>query len=746
MSGTEMVDRWSSRARKSLKSHASAFALLLIFLVLSATACSSGGGSRITPILTPPAAPTGIMAAAGDAQVILSWAASSGAASYSIYRSSVSGDEGSTAYQIGNSGTSFTDASLINGVPYFYTIAAVNSTGSSAQSNEVSATPTAGLISNVSTDAARYAPGSTVTINVSLTNTIGTATDGEVTIDVTQLGSLQTTLSGQAFSLANQATDTLSFTWTAPATDFQGYSIEVNATDASGAILDSANSAIDVSSTWTKYPRYGFVAAYTDQPADVSTAEIAQLNRFHINGIQFYDWQQKHHVPLAGSIAAPASSWIQINDQTNFRQTVIDYISAAHSYGMSAMNYNLIYGAWANYATDGSGVNPQWGLYQNSNGTDQVNINFTSLDWATPYIFIFDPGNANWQNYIYGQEANVFVAYPFDGWQADQLGNPGTVYTASGMLATPNLPAEYASFLTGARAELQKTIVFNAVSGYGLPQVLSSEDFAYVECWPSAQGGSQNTYNDLKAVVDSINSSNPGQGVVLAAYMDYDYAQSLGISGQTSRFNTPGILLANAAILAGGASHLELGDGVGGNPGLDMLDNEYFPNENLTPPSSLLNTLETYYDFDVEYENLLRGGLSNNSNAVSLSGIASGSSASPNTVWAFAKDNGSGLHMLNLINLIGETDIDWRDDSATYPVPSPQANVLVKYYYGGSVNGVFWASPDTNNGRMTSLPFTTGQDGGGGYVSFTLPLLDYWDMVYIATNLTSPIDAERALN
>jgi dextranase len=138
--------------------------------------------------------------------------------------------------------------------------------------------------------------------------------------------------------------------------------------------------------------------------------------------------------------------------------------------------------------------------------------------------------------------------------------------------------------------------------------------------------------------------------------------------------------------------------------------------------------------------------LSNNSNAVSLSGIASGSSASPNTVWAFAKDNGSGLHMLNLINLIGETDIDWRDDSATYPVPSPQANVLVKYYYGGSVNGVFWASPDTNNGRMTSLPFTTGQDGGGGYVSFTLPLLDYWDMVYIATNLTSPIDAERALN
>jgi dextranase len=176
--------------------------------------------------------------------------------------------------------------------------------------------------------------------------------------------------------------------------------------------------------------------------------------------------------------------------------------------------------------------------------------------------------------------------------------------------------------------------------------------------------------------------------------MDYDYAQSLGISGQTSRFNTPGILLANAAILAGGASHLELGDGVGGNPGLDMLDNEYFPNEDLTPSSSLLNMLETYYDFDVEYENLLRGGLRNNNNAISLSGIASGSSASPNTVWAFPRDNGNGLHMLNLINLIGETNIDWRDDSANYPVPTPQENITVEYYYGnGEVAGVSWASP-----------------------------------------------------
>ncbi len=333
-----------------------------------------------------------------------------------------------------------------------------------------------------------------------------------------------------------------------------------------------------------------------------------------------------------------------IKPTTVKRCSILDYITAAHMYGMAAMNYNLIYGAWADYTTDGSGVSPQWGLYQNSNGTDQDNLSFTSIDWATPYIYIFDPGNTSWQNYIYGQEDNAFAAYPFDGWHADQLGNPEIVYTYAGMLITPNLPAEYATFLSGAKTALTKTIVFNAVSGYGLPNVLADEDFAYVECWPNADGGTQNTYNDLTAGVDGIDTSSPGLGVVLPAYMDYLYAQS-----NTGNFNTPGVLLTDAAIFASGASHLELGDGVGGNPGIDMLDNEYFPNEQLTPTSSLLSTLQTYYDFDVEYENLLRGGLSNNSNTISLSVISGSSSASTNAVWAFAKNNRSGQHMSHFI-------------------------------------------------------------------------------------------------
>jgi len=100
------------------------------------------GGSGSGP--TVPSAPTGLTATAGNAQVALSWTASSGATSYNLYRATSSGGEGTMAYKTGLTSPSFTDAGLTNGVAYYYTVAAVNSAGTSAQSSEATATPTAG--------------------------------------------------------------------------------------------------------------------------------------------------------------------------------------------------------------------------------------------------------------------------------------------------------------------------------------------------------------------------------------------------------------------------------------------------------------------------------------------------------------------------------------------------------------------------------------------------------------------------
>ncbi|MGO8672686.1 MAG: PKD domain-containing protein [Capsulimonadaceae bacterium] len=93
-----------------------------------------------TPEPPIPGAPTSLSATAGNGQVSLTWTGSAGAASYGIYRATASGAEGNTAIATA-SGTSFTNLGLSNGVTYYYTVAAINGGGTSAPSNEASATP-----------------------------------------------------------------------------------------------------------------------------------------------------------------------------------------------------------------------------------------------------------------------------------------------------------------------------------------------------------------------------------------------------------------------------------------------------------------------------------------------------------------------------------------------------------------------------------------------------------------------------
>ncbi|HEY8645552.1 MAG TPA: glycoside hydrolase family 66 protein [Gaiellaceae bacterium] len=60
------------------------------------------------------------------------------------------------------------------------------------------------------------------------------------------------------------------------------------------------------------------------------------------------------------------------------------------------------------------------------------------------------------------------------------------------------------------------------------------------------------------------------------------------------------------------------------------------------------------------------------------------------------------------------------------------ATTTTNYYYGtGSPTAVNFASPEANGGATQSLSFSTGSDGGGSYVQFTLPSLQYWDMVWV---------------
>jgi chitin-binding protein len=88
-----------------------------------------------------PAAPTGLAATAGDAQVQLTWNASSGATSYNVKRSTTNGGPYSNV-ATANTATTFTNTGLTNGTAYYYVVTAVNASGESPVSTQVTATPT----------------------------------------------------------------------------------------------------------------------------------------------------------------------------------------------------------------------------------------------------------------------------------------------------------------------------------------------------------------------------------------------------------------------------------------------------------------------------------------------------------------------------------------------------------------------------------------------------------------------------
>lgn len=97
---------------------------------------------KTPPVAQPPAAPAGLAATAGNAQVALSWASSAGASSYNVKRGVASGGPYGLVAS-GITGLSYTDTTVSNGTTYYFVVSASNSDGESANSNQVSAAPVA---------------------------------------------------------------------------------------------------------------------------------------------------------------------------------------------------------------------------------------------------------------------------------------------------------------------------------------------------------------------------------------------------------------------------------------------------------------------------------------------------------------------------------------------------------------------------------------------------------------------------
>jgi len=579
-------------------------------------------------------------------------------------------------------------------------------------------------ITNVNTDNAMYNPGTSVTIYVDLVNNTTSSFNGSVEVEVSHLGDILEYLSPQTISYLGPGQNTTKiFSWTPPTVDFHGYLIQVTLKNGSDEMIDSGSSAIDVSSDWKQFPRYGYISRFD---SGLNTGNIIwQLKNYHINGLQYYDAGWKHHIP-----APPSgwSTWPDVANRTNSRTTVTGFTSAAAGYNMKSLIYDDWGAAYDDCYIDGSGVTLSMGRFWGTPASTGNQYSWSMPDgWATSELRLMNNRDTGWQNYIYGRIQDAYDDLGFDGWHMDSLITNWSAFDYWG--SEFNVFQYNPEFINNARTYWNSNtpLVQNLINGNGLEWMKSADvDFIYAELWENYPN-----YNDLKRFFNESRSYS-SKSVVYAAYINYDK--------ESGYFNEPGVRLANAAIFACGASHIELGDGD------QMLSNEYFPNQDLQMTDSLRSAMRTYYDFLTGYENLLRDDTVSADGFVSatISGVSTSTNASPGTIWIIPKMR-PGYNIIHLVNLLNNTSAEWGDKNGTYPTPPTQTGLPVKMYYKGAIkNGrLFYATPDSDDGRAIELNYSIGSDGDGDYMTFMVPQLQYWDMIWLEINKS--IDADTKI-
>ena len=566
---------------------------------------------------------------------------------------------------------------------------------------------------SIETDKCSYAPGETVTLTLS-----GTP-PSDARIRYRCMGDI----------LADTVLTTRNWTWTAPPEDFRGYMVEIYRPDGEADII-LATIAIDVSSDWTRFPRYGFVATFgNDKTQSKTKTEMKWLNRCHINGVQFQDWHYCHDWPLGGTREGGLwTTYKDIANRTIYTSAIKNYIKAQHERGMKSIFYNLCFGILDGW--EERGVKPEWFIFKDKNHTTHDKHDLPD-SWKSD-IYLANPENEEWLAHLAERNDEVYSFLDFDGYQIDQLGSRGTVYDYNGN--SVNLRYGFATFINYMKnRHPEKRLIMNAVSGWGVSQIAGTGkvDFLYSEVWGNHAGNSltsgEGRFSNIKSVIDENRSQNPALRSVLAAYMNY--------TTDGKNFNTPGIIMADAVMFALGGSHLELG-------GDHMLCREYFPYDGMKWHSQLEDWMTRYYDFLTGYENLLRDDWTERTSVRATCSDVTINTWEPaaNQVTMLAREvNGRQvIHLLNFTHEDNATADDnymlcWHDNQATRPWPKRFTDLSIRLtgLTGmGKVRRIWVASPDYCGGAMQELTDYK-YYSSSGTIMLTLPSLQFWTMIVV---------------
>ena len=546
-----------------------------------------------------------------------------------------------------------------------------------------------------------------------------------------------------------------SWSWKVPAQNFTGYLAEIYVTDGI-AEQTLATIGVDVSTEWGRFPRYGFVSHYgSDKTVEQVKKEVDMLNRYHMTGIQFYDWQWQHHK----LIPEGASQWKDVGLRDVFKSSIENYITKLHEVGSKCMFYDLLYGVTGNIADgkpetpanlDGKdGISSDWGwidLHANDKGGyDLHQVQYPLGSW--PSIYVMNPGNQDWVNYLSKEIKKVYQHLKFDGYHIDQLGRQREayyvnlqsktedgqkVYTGGDRRDTHDFEGYYANFINRMKSDSKdKSLVMNAVSNFGGSKIVGTGnvEFGYNEMWSA----DDYLWNYRKIIQD--NRRNNGKNTFNTVFASYLHCRN----GKEGQFRTSSALFGNATIFALGGSRIELS-------GDHMLYTEYFPDNKRRMSNELQKSIIHYYDFLVAYENYLRDGNAETSVNMTMEGVnvaawdfsepdptkekAEDQTIGPKpysvNTYSTMKGNVTAIQLLNYSNF-SRDNFNIRDIKEKMPEPNVLLNKKIVLDDATPVARIWVASPDCFGGAPQEVVFTQ----NNGKVTFTLPSLEYWTMVVV---------------
>ena len=469
-----------------------------------------------------------------------------------------------------------------------------------------------------------------------------------------------------------------------PAASPAGYSARLDVSSADDADAEkafSATSAFDVLSRWTDFPRYGFLSDFSASRPDPE-ATFKKLARFHINGLQLYDWQYRHD-----QLLAPTDSYLDPLGREMSLASVRSLVEAAHRHGMATMPYLAVYAASADFWR----AHLDWALYDEAGKPIPFGENFLGL---------MDPSKGSpWSGHLLAECRRALQGIPFDGLHIDQYGDPKRARGSKGQPV--DLPQAFVDFIQAASDEHSgKAILFNAVGNWPIEALAGSAvDFMYIEVWPP-----ETEYRQLAEIVLNAARLSKGKPVVIALYLPTDRAANN--------------LLADAVIVACGGTRIELGEGA------RLLSDPYFPNHQAISPD-LYTELRRLSDFLVRDGEWLRPyGLSEaEKNAWAEGELDPGFVSTDGFLLTVVRAHAQSI-VLHFVNFNGLGPHQRWDEA--HAAPAPCLNLSVSVRFPRRPAQVLWDSPQNGEGPQP-LEF----EYAGDAIAFQIPHIHFIGLVTI---------------